>query len=268
MEPVANEGWAGRPAFLLFGDQSLNCHTFLAQFFRQSEMGHLAKAFLLQAFHNLKKLIDQMPPAERAMLPEFRTLQQLNERYHNAKLKHAGIDAALLAMAQIVHYIKWVLLTLIFTHRPVPLTLSSHSEKHCGDITQPHQTFLIGLCSGLWASSAISVSPSLTDLVHVGVQFVLFAFKMGTYVHSVSQQLSPAFDRSECWAYVFSGLEQKDVATRLNAFNRVCVSIPVVLQRYVYSVDLILFIVTEHPAPLSRVCERGIRLQHCDIRTP
>ncbi|KAL2148363.1 hypothetical protein VTH82DRAFT_2283 [Thermothelomyces myriococcoides] len=238
MEPVANEGWAGRPAFLLFGDQSLNCHTFLAQFFRQSEMGHLAKAFLLQAFHNLKKLIDQMPPAERAMLPEFRTLQQLNERYHNAKLKHAGIDAALLAMAQIVHYI-------------------NHSEKHCGDITQPHQTFLIGLCSGLWASSAISVSPSLTDLVHVGVQFVLFAFKMGTYVHSVSQQLSPAFDRSECWAYVFSGLEQKDVATRLNAFNRVC-NIPPPCHAYVSAVSDYNIAISGPPSTLDTLVKNEI----------
>ena len=96
----------------------------------------------------------------------------------------------------------------------------SHSEKHCGDITQPHQTFLIGLCSGLWASSAISVSPSLPDLVHIGVQFVVFAFKTGTYVHSVSQHMSQTSDRSRSWTYIFTGLDHDTVPAKLDAFNR------------------------------------------------
>lgn len=110
MEPVTEErwddSWADRPAFLLFGDQSLNCHSFLAQFFRQPDMGHLSRAFLLQAFQRVKQLVDKMTPSERAMLPEFRTLQQLNERYFHSPLKHSGMSAALLAICQIVHYLK------------------------------------------------------------------------------------------------------------------------------------------------------------------
>jgi len=238
MEPIIDESWAERPAFLLFGDQSLDSHAFLAHFFRQPTMGHLAKAFLLQAFHNLRGLIEDVHPAERATLPEFRTLQQLNERYHNAALKHAGVDAALLAIAQIVHYL-------------------NHAEKHCGDITQPQQTLLVGLCSGLWASSAISVSPSLPDLVHVGVQFVVLAFKTGSYVHSISQQLNPASDRSESWTYIFKGLKQDDVEPQLDAFNRAC-NAPPASRAYISAVSEYNIAISGPPTTLDALIDSKI----------
>jgi 2-phospho-L-lactate guanylyltransferase (CobY/MobA/RfbA family) len=98
--------WAERPAFLLFGDQSLDSHGFLANFFRQGSQGELAKAFLRQVTHALTALIEKLPVVERTALPNFRSLQHLNERYHNTALKHAGIDAALLTISQIVHYLE------------------------------------------------------------------------------------------------------------------------------------------------------------------
>ncbi|KAK4249290.1 hypothetical protein C7999DRAFT_12845 [Corynascus novoguineensis] len=242
MEPVIEErwddSWADRPAFLLFGDQSLNCHSFLAQFFRQPDMGHLSRAFLLQALHRVKQLVDKMPPPERAMLPEFRTLQQLNERYFHSPLKHSGMSAALLAICQIVHYL-------------------NHCEKHCGDVTQPHQTFLIGLCSGLWASSAISVSPSLPDLVHIGVQFVVFAFKTGTYVHSVSQQMSQTSDRSRSWTYIFTGLDHDTVPAKLDAFNREF-GLPPANRAYVSAVSEYNIAISGPPNTLDAIVKKKI----------
>lgn len=95
-----------QPAFLLFGDQSLDCHGFLAAFFRQEEQGELAKVFLRQSCHALKGLVEALPAAERSRLPIFLNLQQLNERYHSSKLKHAGIDAALLTISQLAHYLE------------------------------------------------------------------------------------------------------------------------------------------------------------------
>ena len=97
---------ADKLAFLLFGDQSLDTHGFLAQFFRQEKKGLLAKAFLDQAGHALRKEIEQLPRAERARLPVFLTLQQLNERYYAHKLKHPGVDGALLCISQLAHYIE------------------------------------------------------------------------------------------------------------------------------------------------------------------
>lgn len=97
---------ADKLAFLLFGDQSLDTHGFLAEFFRQEKQGLLAKAFIHQVGHALRKEIDQLNTLERSRLPVFRTLQQLNERYFAQKLKHPGVDGALLCISQLVHYIE------------------------------------------------------------------------------------------------------------------------------------------------------------------
>ena len=100
---------ADKLAYLLFGDQSLDTHAFLADLFRQEQKGILAKAFLEQASHALRREIEQLNKLERARLPVFQTLQQLNERYHHQSRKHPGLDGALLCVTQLAHYIEYVL---------------------------------------------------------------------------------------------------------------------------------------------------------------
>jgi hypothetical protein len=98
-----------RLVFLLFGDQSLDTHGFLADFFRRGDQGILAKAFLKQSGRALRKEVEGLPALERARLPMFQTLQQLNERYHAQVIKHPGVDGALLCVSQLAHYIKYVI---------------------------------------------------------------------------------------------------------------------------------------------------------------
>jgi hypothetical protein len=98
--------------FLLFGDQSLDTHGFLADFFRRGNQGYLAKGFLDQVAQALRKEVEGLPKLERSKLPTFRTLQQLNERYHAQKVKHPGVDGALLCVSQLGHYIEYVLVPL------------------------------------------------------------------------------------------------------------------------------------------------------------
>jgi hypothetical protein len=50
--------------------------------------------------------VDGLGKIERATIPTFRTLYQLNERYHAQSVKHPGIDSALLCIAQLAHYIE------------------------------------------------------------------------------------------------------------------------------------------------------------------
>ncbi|KAK3301404.1 polyketide synthase [Chaetomium fimeti] len=238
MEANLDESWAERPAFLLFGDQSLDSHSFLAQFYRQSKHGELARVFLQQANHALVGAVEKLPTLERATLPEFRNLRQLNERYHNAPLKHAGIDAALLTISQLAHYL-------------------DHAEKHCGDITQPRNTHLIGLCSGLWAASAISIAPSLPDLVHVGVQTVLLAFKTGSYVHAVAQRLNPASERTENWTYIFSALSVEDATEKLDIFH-VASNLPPASRAYISAVSDNSLAVSGPPSTLDAIVNNGI----------
>lgn len=97
---------ADQLAFLLFGDQSSDTHGFLAEFFRQPNRGILADAFLEQVFHELRKELEALPRVERSKLPQFLSLQTLNERYHAQTSKHPGLDGALLAISQLAHYIE------------------------------------------------------------------------------------------------------------------------------------------------------------------
>jgi hypothetical protein len=106
MDADLDESWALRPVYVLLGDQSLDTHGFLCAFTHQTELGELSRAFSRQASHALERVIERLPAAERGQLPVFRSLGQLNERYHESKIKHAGIDAALLAIAQLAHFLE------------------------------------------------------------------------------------------------------------------------------------------------------------------
>lgn len=97
---------ADKLAFLLFGDQSTDTHGFLAEFFRQPNRGILANAFLDQAARELSREIEALPKLERSKLPQFQSLQNLNERYFAQGVKHPGLDGALLCIAQLAHYIE------------------------------------------------------------------------------------------------------------------------------------------------------------------
>lgn len=97
-----------RLAFLLFGDQSLDTHGFLADFIRRGNQGILAKTFLEQSGRALCKEVEGLSATDRVRLPVFRSLSQLNEKYHAQPLKHPGVDGALLCVSQLAHYIEYV----------------------------------------------------------------------------------------------------------------------------------------------------------------
>lgn len=98
----------GRLTYLLFGDQSLDTYTFLSGFYRTGGQGILARAFLDQANEALLREIETLGRLERSKLPCFKSLQQLNERYHAQEFKHPGLDGALLCVTQLAHYIEYV----------------------------------------------------------------------------------------------------------------------------------------------------------------
>jgi hypothetical protein len=63
------------------------------------------------------------------------------------------------------------------------------------------------------------MTPSLTALVHIGVQVVILAFKTGSYVHEIGQTLGPAHEQSDSWTYIFAGIDQDEAQKRLDAFH-------------------------------------------------
>lgn len=92
-------------------------------------------------------------------------------------------------------------------------------------MTQHDKTYLVGLCSGLFAATAIASTPSLSTLVPIAVQVVLMAFRTGSYVHTLAERLSPTFETSESWTYVLPNSTGDEVATKITDFHNQQVSI-------------------------------------------
>lgn len=93
-------------SFLLFGDQSLDTHSFLADFCRQGFPSTLSTAFLGRISTLLQDEIERLPVLERARIPPFTTIAELNNRYHAKDIRHSAIDSALLVATQLAHYIE------------------------------------------------------------------------------------------------------------------------------------------------------------------
>lgn len=97
---------------------------------------------------------------------------------------------------------------------------TSHAEKNHEDVTSHDQTYLVGLCSGLFAASAVATTPSLSALVPVAVQVVLLAFRTGSYVHNLAERLNPAFEKSESWTHIYAGIGKAEVSKLLEDFHQ------------------------------------------------
>ncbi|KAI1389461.1 polyketide synthase [Hypoxylon trugodes] len=229
---------ADQMAFLLFGDQSLDTHGFLADFYRRGNPSILSKEFLRLAGDALRDEIDRLPRGERRFIPIFRTLQQLNERYHAQTIKFPGIDSALLCVAQLAHYI-------------------DRSEKEYEDVTSHRNTKLSGLCTGLFAATAIASSYSLSTLIPIAVQVVLMAFRTGSHVASLAERLSPSTEKSESWTYVLPAAKEAEAKSILAEFHK-SEGISHAAQAYVSAVSANNIAISGPPATLQSLFRKDV----------
>lgn len=86
------------------------------------------------------------------------------------------------------------------------------------------QMFNVGLCSGLFAATAVASTPSLSALVPIAVEVVLMAFRVGMHVHSLAEKLSPASEISESWTYIYPGVKEGQASSVLSEFHESNVS--------------------------------------------
>ncbi|PKS07657.1 hypothetical protein jhhlp_006263 [Lomentospora prolificans] len=229
---------ADKMAFLLFGDQSLDTHGFLAEFCRQGNPSILAKAFLERASHALREEVDRLTKLERANIPSFKTLYQLNEKYYAQHQKHPGIDSALLCIAQLAHYIDRV-------------------EKEPEDWTAHNQTFFIGFCTGLFAASAIASTPTVSTLIPLAIQTVLLAFRTGAYVGALAERLCPPSAQAEPWTMIFSGVGEEEASIALSNHYK-SNNIPSANRAYVSAISSSSIAVSGPPATLRDVVEKRL----------
>ena len=104
------------------------------------------------------------------------------------------------------------------------IVICSHSEKNYQDIANYDKTYLVGLCSGLFAASAIASASSLSSLVPIAVQAVLLAFRTGVHVEALAERLHPVGEQSESWTHIFPGVKEAQARAALVKFQESHVS--------------------------------------------
>lgn len=104
--PKMSNTVSNKMAFLLFGDQSLDTHEFLADICHRSNLSVLSRSFLEQVGSALREKVDQLPSVERQRVPKFSSIQELNKGYHMGDMKNSALDSALLCITQLAHYIE------------------------------------------------------------------------------------------------------------------------------------------------------------------
>ncbi|CAG8979843.1 hypothetical protein HYALB_00002615 [Hymenoscyphus albidus] len=186
-------------AFILFGDHSVDTYSFLANFCHHSSPSLLSKTFLDQVSDALSREIQSLSNLERNKIPHFVSIEDLNQRYHDRGIKHAGVEGALLCITQLAHYLE-------------------RAEKVPEDFTSPDTTTLVGTGIGLFAAAAVSCSPSLSSLLPIAVQASILSFRTGCFISTLSGQLSGSSDNASSWAYTVSGDELSSLKAILN-FN-------------------------------------------------
>ncbi|KFY25113.1 hypothetical protein V493_04828 [Pseudogymnoascus sp. VKM F-4281 (FW-2241)] len=191
---------AEKISFLLFGEQSLDTHGFLADFCRNGNPSVLSHAFLDRVASTLQNETERLPSLERRHIPPFTTIQELNQRYHTRDITHSAIESALLVTTQLAHYI-------------------DRAEKVPEDATRPQETWTVGLCTGLFAAVAVSIAPSLSTLVNIGAEFVLLAFRTGRHVSALAEHIHESGDSAKSWTYVVPGLNESTARSLLADFN-------------------------------------------------
>jgi iron transport multicopper oxidase len=84
-------------------------------------------------------------------------------------------------------------------------------------------TYLVALCTGVFAATAITSAPNLTALVPIAAEMVLVAFRAGYYVSKMAEILGCATEEAESWTYLVPDTSESKIREVLEHFHTSCV---------------------------------------------
>lgn len=92
---------------VLFGDQTVDCKTFLKKTLRRKGCP-LLSSFLEQVTAVLQTEISSLPSASRRHLPTFSNVAEFVERYYAESKPDVAIESTITCLAQLTHFIGYV----------------------------------------------------------------------------------------------------------------------------------------------------------------
>jgi len=85
----------------------------------------------------------------------------------------------------------------------------------------PHisTTQILGVCTGLLAASAVASSHTLSALIPLAVQTIRIAFRLGSRVATLGEQIEPKTQTLQTWSTIVLGVGREDALEALTQFN-------------------------------------------------
>ncbi|KAL8723505.1 MAG: hypothetical protein Q9225_000238 [Loekoesia sp. 1 TL-2023] len=192
---------------LLFGDQTTDPRNHLRDQLLAGRKNVLLNHFIQKVGTALKHEISQLSFSEQDGIPNFSSIDELTDRLSVADEIHPGVASALLCVSQLAKYL----------------------ESACCVDQDAHNTsnlLVIGLCTGLLAAAAVASAPAPHRLIPLGVEVVLIAFRVGTYIHQTARQLDISHTTINSWSCVVGGTTEEDARDALANFHTDNASIP------------------------------------------
>jgi hypothetical protein len=94
---------------VLFGDQTVDCETFLKKTIRRKGCP-LLSSFLEQVTTTLQNEILSLPSGSRRHLPTFSNVAEFVERYYAESKPDVAVESTITCLAQLTHFIGYVVL--------------------------------------------------------------------------------------------------------------------------------------------------------------
>ncbi|KAL8896686.1 MAG: hypothetical protein Q9192_002952 [Flavoplaca navasiana] len=139
---------------------------------------------------------------------------------------------------------------------------------HLDSYPDAASSYLIGVCTGSFASAAISSSRTMTELIPAGVEAALAAFRTGLHSLRMQQDIEPmSIERPRPWSFV-SSLQESQALEILQKFNLEA-HLPPDSQPYLSAVTPTTVTITGPPRVLQRLVDSfALKAHPTQIQTP
>lgn len=105
-----------------------------------------------------------------------------------------------------------------------------YGHSYYGDLGHAYpsgsDSAIIGLCTGLLPSTAVSCSKTVGELIPVAVETVVLALRLGLCVHSVRKLVDRGTSSSSSWSALVSGISEGEALDKIREFSSQKVSRP------------------------------------------
>ncbi|KAH8585456.1 hypothetical protein B0O99DRAFT_696467 [Bisporella sp. PMI_857] len=201
---------------LLFGDETGDFRDPL-QKLCERQKGVVFLHFLERVKDTLRDEVRQHPRQVQAQIPQFTDIHDLVKRYIDSGSRNTILETTLACICQLASVV-------------------SFFEEHQSEYIVPSDTVLVGLCTGLLASAAVSASQSLLDLISIALKVVRVAFRIGVKVDAAARRLSTDHDVeiAQSWSRVVLGGRKDATISEVTQFNETK-GLPKASQAYISS---------------------------------